>query len=89
MIELQEHQAPVDDYWETPNAPAWRSVQNHKPIIRCNCGLWVGLGNHAVHADGIVTASFYHLKSEKDPTGCGWHVNIRLAGWSGGEWPVG
>lgn len=34
-----------------------------KPIIRCNCGWYCGIGLHHVHADGTVTASFFHTKS--------------------------
>ena len=45
------------------------------------------------NADGTVTASFFHAtdKEHKDgsPTGCGWHVNIRLLDWTGEEFPPG
>jgi len=48
-------------------APAWLPIvdtQGHpvKPIIRCRCGRWMSIGNHHVHADGRVTASFYHAE---------------------------
>lgn len=63
-----------------------------KPIIRCNCGMLCGIGLHHVHADGRVTASFYHSKGTnfaigESPEGCGWHVWLKLKDWDGGEFP--
>jgi hypothetical protein len=73
-----------------PNSPGWiqtvDQAGNHlKPVIRCNCGMYLGIGLHHVHPDGRVTASFFHQKSDKDPNGCGWHVYIELQNWSGEE----
>ena len=67
-----------------------------KPHVRCICGTWTGIGLHHVHADGSVTASFFDAAAEtwqangktyhKEP-GCGWHVYIKLDGYSGGDFP--
>lgn len=57
-----------------------------KPLIRCNCGHISGIGLHHVHADGTVTASFYHKRGNvypEDPNGCEWHVHLKLADWTG------
>lgn len=56
-----------------------------KPLIRCNCGWYCGIGLHHVHVDGTVTASFFHT-AEGDPgRGCGWHVWLKLLDYDGGE----
>jgi hypothetical protein len=38
------------------------------------------IGLHHVHADGTVTASFFHDKPE--PEACGWHVYLFLEGYA-------
>src|SRR6267154_219647 len=83
--------------YETTRSPGWVSVQSSegkslKPVIRCNCGKYVGIGLHHVHPDGTVTASFYHSKGTnyaigESPEGCGWHVFIKLKDWSGEDFP--
>jgi hypothetical protein len=75
--------------------PGWRKVTGsdgkpRKPIIRCNCGHVSGIGLHHVHADGTVTASYYHKRGNvypEDPEGCEWHVWLKLADWDGGDIP--
>ena len=74
--------------------PGWYRVTQDgktlKPLIRCNCGCVSGIGLHHVHADGTVTASFYHKKGTvypEDPNGCEWHVFLRLADWTGEDIP--
>jgi len=77
--------------------PAWLPLQNStgqtlKPIIRCACGSLVGIGLHHVHADGMVTASFYHWwppesEQAKAHQGCGFHEMLELEGWTGGDFP--
>jgi hypothetical protein len=61
-----------------------------KPVIRCNCGNYCGIGLHHVHADGTVTASFYHKNGTnyaigESPEGCEWHVFLKLKDYAGGE----
>lgn len=61
-----------------------------KPLIRCNCGHVSGIRSFHVHADGTVTASYYHKKGTvypEDPDGCGWHVFLTLADWTGEDIP--
>lgn len=68
-----------------------------KPHIRCKCGAWTGIGLHTVHADGRVTASFFDATAEqlaamgeqgkRFTPGCGWHVFIKLAGYTYGPFP--
>jgi hypothetical protein len=70
-------------------APCWIRVVDTtgkpiKPIIKCKCGVWCDIGRHHVHADGTVTASFYH---REDLPGCGWHVFLRLKDYNLGEFP--
>jgi hypothetical protein len=75
--------------------PGWFNVRDSgggilKPLIRCNCGHVTGIGLHHVHADGTVTASFWHKKGTvypEDPDGCEWHVFLKLEGWIGGDVP--
>ena len=78
--------------------PAWLPIQTGtapdsamgKPLIRCACGKLVGLGLHHVHADGRVTASFYHYwptLPEGYEQGCWFHEYLELEGWDGGEFP--
>lgn len=88
---------PRGSYDDETIKPAWLPIQNSagaplKPIIRCACGNLVGIGLHHVHADGRVTASFYHWwppESEmgKAHQGCGFHEMIELADWTGQEFP--
>ena len=76
--------------------PCWSPVKEYgtdkplKPLIRCNCGNWSGIGLHHVHADGTVTASFYHKKGTvfpEDPDGCEWHVHLKLLNYDQGDFP--
>lgn len=85
--------------------PAWARVHRIdadgkevtlKPLIRCNCGEWSGIGLHHVHADGRVTASFFHATAAelaKMPDGgrfspgCGWHVHLQLLDYDLGDFP--
>jgi hypothetical protein len=65
-------------------APCWVGVSDTsekilKPLIVCNCGKPCDIGLHHVHADGLVTASFFHQP------GCGWHVFIKLLDYDRGE----
>lgn len=80
--------------WYLANKPAWapctRGGKPAKPLIRCNCGVWSGIGLHHVHADGTVTASFYHKQGTnyavgESPDGCGWHVFLKLQDYDQGE----
>lgn len=83
----------LDD--NTPGQPGWGTVRTAdgklcKPIIRCNCGRWVGIGLHHVHSDGTVTASFYHQRGNIPPAdteGCEWHVHIKLLDYDLGDFP--
>ena len=59
--------------------------ENVKPTIRCKCGKYCGIGLHHVHADGRVTASFYHRKDGDNPDGCDWHVFLKLLDYDQGE----
>lgn len=82
-----------------PGKPGWYSVRQYgsdkklKPHIRCNCGEISGIGLHHVHADGTVTASFFHAKEtivQQGHTmggGCGWHVFLKLLDYSDGDFP--
>jgi hypothetical protein len=85
-----------DGTWWQPGHPAWMQAvdaegRKVKPTIRCNCGQWSGIGLHHVHADGRVTASFFHATKAQHPqgddSGCGWHVFLILDGYDGGEFP--
>jgi hypothetical protein len=82
--------------------PCWIPTERYdnggpaKPIIKCECGHVTGIGLHHVHADGRVTASFFHSKESSfvhkgktythDP-GCGWHVFLTLADYDKGDFP--
>lgn len=81
-----------DDWYA--KSPGWSPVQQDgkqlKPLIRCNCGSWSGIGLHHVHPDGTVTASFYHKRGTvypEDPNGCEWHVMIKLMDYDLGDFP--
>lgn len=63
-----------------------------KPLIKCNCGRISGIGLHHVHADGTVTASFFHDAAPHPEIGyagggCGWHVFLKLADYDQGDFP--
>ena len=60
-----------------------------RPHIRCKCGYYCGIGNHHVHSDGRVTASFFHSKESDPIRGCDWHVFLILENYDGGEWKPG
>ena len=72
---------------EHTNYPCWIPTQNTegkqlKPLIRCNCGTYCGIGLHHVHPDGRITNSFWH---HQGPDACGWHVHLQLEGYDRGE----
>lgn len=74
--------------------PAWSPTQTQdgkplKPIIKCRCGWFCGIGLHHVHSDGRVTASFYHSEECDPGRGCGFHEFIELEGYDGPEWLPG
>ena len=83
--------------WNQANAPGWIQPVNTegkklKPVIRCNCGHWSGIGLHHVHADGTVTASFFHDAAPHPEIGyagggCGWHVFLKLKDYDQGDFP--
>jgi len=88
------HITEHDDWYA--KTPGWASCVSHegkqlKPIIRCNCGQWSGIGLHHVHADGTVTASFFHAAKGQHPQGsddgCGWHVMLKLKDYDCGDFP--
>ena len=63
-----------------------------KPLIKCNCGHISGIGLHHVHADGTVTASFFHDSAPHPDIGyagggCGWHVWLKLLDYNEGDFP--
>lgn len=67
-----------------------------KPRIKCKCGKICNISLHHVHADGTVTASFYHAefrewteggKKYTHEPGCGWHVHLKLKDYDGGDFP--
>jgi hypothetical protein len=85
---------PLGSYDDETIKPAWLPIANysdgtpHKPVIRCACGKLFGLGLHHVHADGRVTASFYHPvnpgdtgSTDREP-GCGFHEFLELDGYT-------
>jgi hypothetical protein len=80
--------------WNSP-APCWIPTKNQdgsnaKPLIKCQCGRITGIGLHHVHADGTVTASFYHKRGNvppEDTKGCEWHVFLKLLDYDCGDFP--
>ena len=62
---------PHAAYADDDVKPAWLSTiesaggRELKPLIRCQCGVIIGLKLHHVHADGTVTASFFHARAEE------------------------
>jgi hypothetical protein len=83
-----------DGYDFTLGHPGWFACCEYndpsrklKPLIRCNCGALTGIGLHHVHADGTVTASYYHQARPEEPRGCGWHVFLKLKDYDQGDFP--
>ena len=78
-------------------APCWIPIQNQegnplKPLVKCQCGKISGIGLHHVHADGTVTASFFHDSAPHPDIGyagggCGWHVWLKLLDYDYGDFP--
>lgn len=58
--------------------PAWGLTPDSRLMIRCACGLVMGLDGHTVEANGDVNPSLWHDEPE-----CGWHVMGRLLDWDG------
>lgn len=91
MIEIPKYDETKGDFTDQPRCwvPVVDSNNNNlKPLVVCNCGCVTGIGLHHVHADGIVTASFWHKKGNgkyEDPNGCEWHVFIKLLDYDKGE----
>jgi hypothetical protein len=86
----------LTEFGHQENAPGWfqpaQEGQSLKPVIRCNCGQFCGLALHHVHADGMVTASFYHKRGTnyavgESLEGCEWHVFLTLKDYAGGDFP--
>lgn len=93
-VELKE----ITDFHHLAGDPGWFQPTQEgnllKPVIRCNCGQFCGIRLHHVHADGRVTASFYHKRGTnftvgESLEGCEWHVFIKLLDYKGGEFPPG
>jgi hypothetical protein len=91
LIEIPKIYPGEDWYAKSPGwSPVTQAGHYLKPLIRCNCGRWSGIGLHHVHADGTVTASFYHKRGNiypEDPNGCEWHVFIKLKDYDLGDFP--
>ncbi len=93
IVPKLELSGSIWDGYPIVGKPGWfpridRDGNTAKPLIRCNCGSVSGIGLHHVHADGTVTASFFHSEGTnaaigEDPDGCGWHVWLKLADWTG------
>jgi hypothetical protein len=88
---------PKGGDWDETPGPAWFPCRDSKgnpikPLIKCRCGTLTGIGLHHVHADGTVTASFYHKRGTtgyEDPRGCEWHVYLKLKDYDQGDFPPG
>jgi len=90
---LTDHKAAGPGWFRTVNSEG----KPLKPTIMCKCGHLSGISLHHVHADGTVTASFYHGEAQKfthngkeydqGAPGCGWHVFLKLLDWNDGEFP--
>lgn len=88
---------PRGSYADDTIKPAWLPTSGRdgvpmKPIIRCACGELAGIGLHHVHADGRVTASFYHPAdgwADHTKAGCGFHEMLELEGYDGPDFPPG
>lgn len=101
MIEIPRLDPNDED--RTPGKPGWQPLRAYgsgnpvKPLIRCNCGEFSGIGLHHVHADGRVTASFWHATAaelaamgeggKRFNPGCGWHVHLKLLDYDQGDFP--
>ena len=88
---------PGGERWGAVNSPAWLQPVPHgrrevepddplqlRPVVR--------IGLHYVHADGTITASFFHSKGTnfaigEDPNGCDWHVWLKLLDYNEGDFP--
>jgi len=77
---------------ENSNFPCWIPISdingiNIKPIIRCKCGEYYGIGTHEIKSSGMVHPSVHHKnrdgKNSNDNKGCGFHHYIRLLDWDG------
>lgn len=90
IIEIPKANAQHDNYpcWVDTYDPAGNRVRPH---IICKCGVNTNIGNHTIHSDGRITASyFHHVKDgEGEVHGCGWHVYLKMIGWDGGEFKKG
>jgi hypothetical protein len=92
-----------DGEWNVKGKPAWspcrewKTEKPLKPLIRCICGEWSGIGLHHVYADGRVMASYFHADAnqlaamgeagKRFSAGCGWHVFLKLLDYDQGEFP--
>ena len=78
-------------------SPSWIPIRDSegkpcRPLIRCKCGHISGISLHHVHADGTVTASFFHDVNPHPDIGyagggCGWHVFLKLLDYDQGDFP--
>lgn len=97
---MSDVEIPKGDF-DTPG-PCWIPMTRSdtgasiKPRIKCECGKVCNIGLHHVHADGRVTASFYHAqfsewqeggRTYRHEPGCGWHVFLKLKDYDLGEFP--
>lgn len=72
---------------EHDNYPCWCPVVDTegkvlRPLVRCKCGTYTGIGLHHVHPDGKVTRSYFHDQGED---ACGWHVWLVFDDYDRGE----
>jgi hypothetical protein len=98
-ISSDDEKKSLWDGFPVVGKPCWSPVKQYgtdkpmKPLIRCNCGMWSGIKLHHVHADGKVTASFFHARKGEHPQGtddgCGWHVHLWLDDYDQGEFQPG
>lgn len=63
------------------NFPSWKAVSDAdgnkvSPVVFCACGEPLGMYNHNIDSDGIVSPSVCHHPDNDN--GCGWHENIKL-----------
>jgi hypothetical protein len=95
---MAEEIPKLTEHGHDAGKPGWFATSTQdgkplKPVIRCNCGLFIGLRLHHVHADGTVTASFYHKKGTnfavgESLQGCEWHVWLKLKDYELGDFPA-
>lgn len=70
------------------NFPCWSLLDkddlecHYRPLVMCKCGELTSIGDHHIHKDGTVTASYFHTHGRQP---CGWHVHIKLENWIGIE----